>query len=145
MHKVTVVDDGAPLLDGDWHFLRRDAGSATRITDAPTAAAVIAPGKMKRIGIIDLNVSLAHSHANTLGGTARQMVVKVFGCLVWCSGCSAPKGGGWLSRGRPGAAPPGHWSVLSWICGGRGRVCRRGAVPDDDRRRLLADGVDIFP
>ena len=66
-----------------------DAGSyveANRIADAPIAAAVMAPGKMKRIDINDVHASHAHSHADTLRETARQMGVKAFGCLVSCSG-----------------------------------------------------------
>ena len=46
--------------------MRRDAGSyveATRVVETPIAAAVLAPGKMRRIGIDDVHVSLAHSRA----------------------------------------------------------------------------------
>ena len=69
-------------------FMRRDAGSyveATRIAETPIAAAVLAPGKMRGIDINDLHVSPAHSHADTLRETARQMGIKVFGELVPCA------------------------------------------------------------
>ena len=47
---------------------------------------------MRKIDIDDLHVSLAHSHADTLRETARQMDAKVFGKLASCSGCSEAKG-----------------------------------------------------
>ena len=83
------------MLDGVLSFLRRDAGSsveATRVVETPIVAAVLAPGKMRRIDVNDLHVSLAHSHADTLRETARQMGIKVFGELVPCAGCSEAKG-----------------------------------------------------
>ena len=60
--------------------------------DLVVAAAVLAPGKMPRIDINDPHVALTHSHADTCRETARQMVVKVLGELVACSGCSEAKG-----------------------------------------------------
>ena len=92
---VTLNANGAHLLGGGLSFMRRDAGSyiqATRTVETPIAAAVLAPGKMRRIDINDLHVSLAHSHADTLRETARQMGIKVFGELVSCAGCSEAKG-----------------------------------------------------
>lgn len=47
---------------------------------------------MKRIGIYDLHVYLAHSHADTLCESARQMGMKVIGEFVSCAGCSDAKG-----------------------------------------------------
>ena len=105
-----------------WSFMRRDASSyveVTRIAETPIAAAVLAPGKMRKIDINDLHVSLAHSHADILRETARQMGIKVFGELVSCAGCSEVKGR--RMAGRPGAAPPGLCSVFSWIFRGSNR------------------------
>lgn len=53
--------------------MRRDAGSyveATRNVETLTAAAVLAPGNMRRIDINDLYVSLAPSHADSLRTTS---------------------------------------------------------------------------
>ena len=47
---------------------------------------------MRKIDINDLHVSLAHSHADTLRETARQMGNEGFGELVSCAGCSEAKG-----------------------------------------------------
>ena len=87
--------EGVHMLDGILSFLRRDAGSyvdANRVVETPIAAAILAPGKMRRIDINDDDVSLAHSHADTLREAARQMGVKAFGELVPCAGCSEAKG-----------------------------------------------------
>ena len=46
---------------------------------------------MRRIGIDDRHVSLAHSHADTLRETARQMGIKVDGELMSCAGCFVAK------------------------------------------------------
>ena len=46
---------------------------------------------MRKIDLNDIHFSLAHSHADTLRGTARQMGIKVFGELVSCAGCSEAK------------------------------------------------------
>ena len=107
-----------------WSFMRRDASSyveVTRIAETPIAAAVLAPGNMRKIDINDLHVSLAHSHAATLRETARQMGIKVFGKLVSCAGCSEAKGRRMAVPWRPGAAPPGLCSVFSWIFRGSNR------------------------
>ena len=91
---VSLDAEGAHILDGVLS-LRRDAGSyveATRVVETPIAAAVLAPGKLRRIDINDLHVCLAHFHADTLRETARQMGIKVFGELVPCAGCSEAKG-----------------------------------------------------
>ena len=79
------------MLDGVLSFLRKNVGSyveATRVVETPSAAAVLAPGKMRRLDLNYLRVSLAHSHADTLRETARQMGFEVFGELVPCAGCS---------------------------------------------------------
>ena len=92
---VSLDAEGVHMLDGVLSFLRRDAGSyveATRVVETPIVVAVLAPGEMRRIDINDLYVSLAHSHADTLRETARQMGIKVFGELVSCAGCSEAKG-----------------------------------------------------
>ena len=92
---VSLDAEGVHMLDGELSFMRRDAGSyveATRIAETPITAAVLAPGKMRGIDINDLHVSPAHSHADTLRETARQMGIKVFGELVSCAGCSEAKG-----------------------------------------------------
>ena len=68
MHGITHNPTGLNPLDGDWTFPCRDAWShvqASRIDDAPIAAAVIAPGKMKMIDRNDLHVSLAHPRADS--------------------------------------------------------------------------------
>ena len=92
---VSIDTEGVYVLDGGLSFLRRDAGScveATRVVETPISAAVLAPGKMRRIGTNDLHVFLANSHADTLRETARQMGIKVFGELVPCAECSEAKG-----------------------------------------------------
>ena len=79
---VTLDCQGAHLLDGQLSFMRRDAGSyvdATLVVKTPIVAAFLAPGKMRRIDIYNLHVSLAHSHTDTVCETARQMSIKVFG------------------------------------------------------------------
>ena len=94
MHEFTLNLEGVHLLGGDLTFPCRAAGfyvEASRIADAPIVAGVVAPEKMMRIDVNDLHVSYAHSHADTLCETARQMRVKVFRYLVSCSGCSATK------------------------------------------------------
>ena len=109
--------EGVHMLDGVLS-LRRDAGSyveATRVVEISFAAAVLAPGKMGRIDITDLHVPLAHSHADTLRETARQMGIKVLGSWFRVLVVPGRRGGGWRYRGRPSAAPPGLWSVSSWI------------------------------
>ena len=96
------------MLDGDLSFMRRDAGSyveATRVVETPIVAAVLAPGKM-RIYINDLHVSLAHSHADTLRETARQMGIKVLGELVPCAGCSEAEGSSPPPQSPPLPPPP---------------------------------------
>ena len=83
------------MLDGVLSFLRREAGSyveATRVVETPIISAVLAPGKMRRTDVDDLHVSPAHSHADTLRETARQMGIKVFGELVPCARCSEAEG-----------------------------------------------------
>ena len=83
------------MLDGDLSFMRRDAGSyveATRVVETPIVAAELATGKMRRTDINDLHVSPAHSHADTLRETARQMGIKVCGELVPCARCSEAEG-----------------------------------------------------
>ena len=58
---VSLDAEGVPMLDEVLSILRRDAGSfveATRVVESPIAAAVMAPGKMRRIDINDLHVSL---------------------------------------------------------------------------------------
>ena len=121
---VTLDADGAHMLDGDLSFMRRDAGSyveVTRIAETPIAAAVLAPGKMREIDINDLHVSLAHSHADTLRETARQMGIRFLESWFRVLGVPRRRGGGWRCRGRPGAAPPGLCSVFSWIFRGSNR------------------------
>ena len=118
------------MLNGDLSFMRRDAGSyveATRIVKTPFAAAVLAPGKMRKIDINDLHVSLAHSHADTLRETARHMGIMVLESWFSVPGVLRRRGRGWRCRGRPSAAPPSLWSDLSWIC--QGRSLRLQAVP----------------
>ena len=64
-----VCNSRAHMLDGVLSFLRWDAGSfveVTRVVETPIAAAVLTPGKMRRIDIDYLHVSLAYSHADTL-------------------------------------------------------------------------------
>lgn len=121
--------DGVHMLDGDLSFMRRDAGSyveAITIVETPIAAAVLAPGKMRRIDMNDLHVSLAHSHADTLLETARQIGIKVLESWFPVLGVLSQSGGGWRYRGRPSAAPPDLLSVSSWIC--RGNSLRLPAV-----------------
>ena len=65
---------------------------AIKVVEIPISAAVLAPGRMRRIDVNDLHVSLAHSHAVTLRESARQMEIKMFGELVLCAGCSKTKG-----------------------------------------------------
>ena len=92
---VSLDAEGVHMLDGVLSFLRRDAGSfveATRVVDTPIAAAVLAPGRVRRIDINDLRVFLAHSHADIFRESARQMGIKLFGELVPCAGCSNAKG-----------------------------------------------------
>ena len=93
------------MLDRTLSFLRRDAGSyveATRVVETPIVAAELAPGKMRRTDINDLHVSPAHSHADTLRETARQMGIKVFGELVPYARCSEAEG----SSPPPPPPPP---------------------------------------
>ena len=110
MHEITLNAKGVHLLDGDFSFMRRDAGSyveASRIADAPITAAVIAPGKMKRIDINDLHVSLAQSHAALC---VRRHAKWALRCLkIWFRVLVVRRrrGGVWPFRGRPGAALPG--------------------------------------
>ncbi|CAM9723590.1 unnamed protein product, partial [Laminaria digitata] len=83
------------MLEGSLSFVRRDTGSYvedTRVINDPIAAAVLAPGKMRRMDINDLHVSLAHSHTETLRETARQFGIKLVGEWVPCAGCSEAKG-----------------------------------------------------
>ena len=94
-YSVSLDAERVHMLDGVFSFLRRDAGSyieATRVVETLTVAAVLAPGKMKRIDLNDLHVSLAHSHADILRETARQMGIRVFREWVPCAGCSEAKG-----------------------------------------------------
>ena len=92
---VTLDAIGVHILSGSLSFVRRGTVScieATRVVEDPIAAAVLVPGKMHRMDINDLHVSLAHSHAETLRETAWQMQIKVVGELVLCAGCSEAKG-----------------------------------------------------
>ena len=91
---------------------------ATRVVETPIVAAVLAPGKMRRIDINDLHVSLAHSHADTLRETARQMGIKVFGELVPCAGCSEAKGRRMAVPWTTECRSTRPLEVSSWICGG---------------------------
>ena len=76
---------------------------------------------MKAIDISNLHVSLAYAHTDTLHETARRVGVKVFFGIKFRVLVVQMRGGGiGLFRGRPGAAPPGLWSVLSWIYRGSG-------------------------
>lgn len=83
------------MLDGDLSFMHRDAGSyveASRIVEPPIAANVLAPDEMRRIDISDVHVFFAHSNADILRETARQIGIKVLGELVSCAGCSVARG-----------------------------------------------------
>ena len=109
------------------------------------AAAVIGPGKMKRIGINDLHVSLA---TPMLTLCVRRHAKWALRCLeIWFRALVVRRrrGGGWLFRGRPDAAPPASGACFRGSVGEAAYVCRRGAIPNDDRRRLFADGIAIFP
>ena len=71
---VSLDAEGVHMLDGVCSFFRRDAGSyveAIRVVETPIAAAALAPGKMGRIDVNDLHVSLAHFHSDNLRETAR--------------------------------------------------------------------------
>ena len=135
---VSLNAEGVHMVDGVWSILRGDAGSfveAIRVVETPIAAVVLAPGKMRRIDVNDLHVSLAHSQADILRGTARQMGIKGFGELIPCAGCSEAKGKRTPVPSTTECVPPGLWSVSSCIYRGELNV---------DRRRLLADGVAVF-
>ena len=147
MYQVTLNAEGAQLLDGELSFWPRDAGSyvaATRIIDSSIAAAVISSPKMKRIDIKDLHGSCAHSNAHNLREMARQIGVKVFqrvGFVFWVFGEGQEDGGSVddLVSLHQASGTPVRGSI-----GEAAYVCRRGTIPDDDRRRLFADGMDIF-
>ena len=121
---VSLDAEGVHMLDGDLSFMRRDAGSyveATRVVETPIVAAVLAPGKMRRIDIYDLHVSLAHSHADTFEKRRGRWELRFWGSWFRVLGVPRRRGGGWRCRGRPGAAPPGLCSVFSWIFRGSNR------------------------
>ena len=64
---VSLDAEGVHILNGVLSFLRTDAGSyvkATRVVEKPIAAAVLPPGKNRKIGIDDVHASLAHSRAD---------------------------------------------------------------------------------
>ena len=92
---VSLYAEGVHMLNGGLSFLRGEARSfveATRVVETPIVAAVLAPRKMRLIDLNDVHVSLAHSHADILRETARQMEIKVFGELVPCARCSEVNG-----------------------------------------------------
>ena len=65
---VSLDAEGVHMLDRVRSLLRGDAGSfveATRVVEASIATAVLAPGRMRRIDINDLHVSLPHFYADT--------------------------------------------------------------------------------
>lgn len=94
--KCSVIMDGSGvhMLGGSLSFVHRDVDcyvEATRVVNDPISAAVLTPGKITRIDINDLHVSLAHFHAETLRKTARQTGTHVVGEFVPCAGCSQAK------------------------------------------------------
>ena len=55
-------------------------------------AAVLRPGRLRWIDITDLHCFLGHVRDTVLPKTARQMGIKVTGCLEYCDECTGGKG-----------------------------------------------------
>lgn len=79
---MTLDADGSHRLGGSLPAVCRDTrfyveATINRVINDPIAVTVWVPGKISRIDINGLHVSLAHSHVETLLETARLMGVKV--------------------------------------------------------------------
>ena len=123
MHEITLISDGVHVVVGYLAFPCTEAGSyveASRIADAPIAAAVIAPGKMMRFDINDPHVALARSHADTLRRRHAKWALRFLEIYFRVPDVRRRRGLRWVFHGRPGAAPFVPWSVCSWICRGNG-------------------------